>query len=505
MKRTAILVLVIAQILVAGAHAGLEKFALPAMSPTQQMNVPSLAVGPGGLTMVAYSTNDLLLMNFIEVQAILTRAPGWPVAMPDPVGLGAGYAPQICWSREGWICAFSSAGMLMIAESDPDGGWDSATQIIPIAGSITKIDLWGAPTAAAGPSAFAVVECWQDPPFGGNALYYLQRTSLGWSEPELVVPESPQTQRPQITYTNGPAGPWPQIYYLGEIAGERHLMTAYKDLVNGWSTPVSVPWDGVSGPTAFGGDFEVVRHWDGRTEILGLGPMPTCPCREILFQENDNGWQPFENVTAPVEAYDQAYGPAMVNDDLGKTYAFWTQEGSDPSLAPHSRTLHYRVREGGVWHDWDTLFADQTPLAPRHFVDIDVSSSGEPVMAWTRTDTIEGVPQPERVWIARINGPSSVPGGRAHEGAQLAAWPNPFNPRVKLSIEVTRAGPVRLDIHDARGRRVRTLLMATLSVDRHTVDWDGADATGREMPSGVYFARAVTADGAAVTKLVLAR
>ncbi len=497
---------IIVCLLAAGAHAGLAKFQLPAFSPTQVMNAPAVSVGPDGWTMVAYSTHDVVLMNFIEVQAILTREPGWPAVLPDPVTLGPGYAPYICWTREGWICAFSSAGMLRIAESDVNGVWDTdGVELIPIGGGILKMDLWGAASDAAGPDAFLVIERYLDPPDGGFETLYMSRTTAGWSEPELIVPESSRLPYPQVTYTWGPAGPMPQIYYLDWIEDQTELMTTYLDPMSGWSTPAAVPGDGVSSPTEFTGDFEVIRHGTGQTEILGLGPMPTCPCRDMLFQEYDNGWQPTVVVTAPVDRYNTAFLPNLVCDDLGKSYAFWVQEGADPALVPHSRTLQYRIRSGGEWENWDTLFDDQRQYAPGVVSDIDVSPIGEPVMAWTRTDTLEGVPQPERIWIAQISGPATVPDERTHEAASLAAWPNPFNPRVSLTVEPSVAGPVRLDIHDAKGRRVRNLLDVAALSEVQTVSWDGTDAAGRELPSGIYFARAVTAQGAVVKKLVLAR
>ena len=119
MRRTTLFALVFVGVLAAHSMAGLDKFQLPAFSPTQQMNVPAVAVGPDGWTMVAYSTSDVILMNFIEVQAILTRDPGWPVVVPDPVTLGPGYGPWICWTREGWICAFSSAGRPQAPQRPP--------------------------------------------------------------------------------------------------------------------------------------------------------------------------------------------------------------------------------------------------------------------------------------------------------------------------------------------------------------------------------------------------
>jgi hypothetical protein len=64
--------------------------------------------------------------------------------------------------------------------------------------------------------------------------------------------------------------------------------------------------------------------------------------------------------------------------------------------------------------------------------------------------------------------------------------PNPFNPRTTISYEIPAAGHVRLEIHDLRGRLVRTLLDGWQPAGSGVVVWDGRDARGRACASGVY-------------------
>jgi hypothetical protein len=84
--------------------------------------------------------------------------------------------------------------------------------------------------------------------------------------------------------------------------------------------------------------------------------------------------------------------------------------------------------------------------------------------------------------------------------ARGVAWlepntPNPFNPRTELGFGLLAAGAARLDIFDARGRLVRSLLDADLQAGDHVAVWDGRDDHGRSAPSGTYLAR-LTAGGA---------
>jgi hypothetical protein len=72
--------------------------------------------------------------------------------------------------------------------------------------------------------------------------------------------------------------------------------------------------------------------------------------------------------------------------------------------------------------------------------------------------------------------------------------PNPFNPQTVVRFELRRAGPVRLDLFDLRGRLVRRLVTADLPAGRHAATWDGRDGNGRGLASGVYVCR-LHADG----------
>ncbi len=87
---------------------------------------------------------------------------------------------------------------------------------------------------------------------------------------------------------------------------------------------------------------------------------------------------------------------------------------------------------------------------------------------------------------------SAVPGGDdavVSAPRLLPARPNPFNPRTTLRFELPAAAQARLEIFDLAGRRIRTLVSASLSAGPHEVTWDGTDARGCAAPSGNYVAR----------------
>ena len=69
------------------------------------------------------------------------------------------------------------------------------------------------------------------------------------------------------------------------------------------------------------------------------------------------------------------------------------------------------------------------------------------------------------------------------------AGPNPASRQTHWSFSLPMAGEVRLDIHDARGRRVRTLVAGGLEAGWHEIPWNGRDDGARQVAAGIYFAR----------------
>jgi len=81
---------------------------------------------------------------------------------------------------------------------------------------------------------------------------------------------------------------------------------------------------------------------------------------------------------------------------------------------------------------------------------------------------------------------TDVPGQPA-AARLLPNRPNPFNPSTTFAFELRDSAPVRLIVSDVRGREVRRLLDGeTCPAGFTRVSWDGRDARGRAMPSGVY-------------------
>lgn len=84
---------------------------------------------------------------------------------------------------------------------------------------------------------------------------------------------------------------------------------------------------------------------------------------------------------------------------------------------------------------------------------------------------------------------TAVAGAPTAAATLLPAAPNPFNPSTTFTFELRDADHVRLDVLDARGRLVRTLLDGTRPAGRTEVTWHGDDDAGRSVASGSYVYR----------------
>ncbi len=67
--------------------------------------------------------------------------------------------------------------------------------------------------------------------------------------------------------------------------------------------------------------------------------------------------------------------------------------------------------------------------------------------------------------------------------------PNPFNPSTKIQFELPRATHIKLTVFNVLGQTVKTLTDEKLPAGKHSVIFDGIDANGSKIASGIYFYR----------------
>ncbi len=106
---------------------------------------------------------------------------------------------------------------------------------------------------------------------------------------------------------------------------------------------------------------------------------------------------------------------------------------------------------------------------------------------------------------AGVSAVASVPSSKVH----LKSFPNPFNPRTMVEVELAAASapvPVILTVIDIKGHRLASIFAGSLAGGAsYQFVWNGTDDEGRSLPSGTYLAHIRAGSVTANHKLVLLR
>ncbi len=95
--------------------------------------------------------------------------------------------------------------------------------------------------------------------------------------------------------------------------------------------------------------------------------------------------------------------------------------------------------------------------------------------------------------------------GLSREFALYPNYPNPFNPETRIHFQLAEQSDVKVVIYDVLGRNVRTLIAANMDAGYHVVNWDGLNAAGIAMATGMYIFRIKAGNFIAHRKMLLIR
>jgi len=141
---------------------------------------------------------------------------------------------------------------------------------------------------------------------------------------------------------------------------------------------------------------------------------------------------------------------------------------------------------------------------------LDAAEVEDVLQRTARADAFTGaVPNP--VWgygkidayaaVSDVLGATSVASGPSTSGLRLElAGPNPFGRTAELSLTLSEASDLRVEVFDVLGRRVARLHDGVVAAGVHPFTFDA-----RGLPSGFYVVRAVTDEAMATRRLTLLR
>jgi len=82
-------------------------------------------------------------------------------------------------------------------------------------------------------------------------------------------------------------------------------------------------------------------------------------------------------------------------------------------------------------------------------------------------------------------------------------YPNPFNPSTTIAFDVAKDTHVSIEVFNIKGQKVKEVVSGSYRAGRHSVVWNGDDAAGRAVGSGIYFYRMTAQGYTSVQKMLL--
>ena len=100
--------------------------------------------------------------------------------------------------------------------------------------------------------------------------------------------------------------------------------------------------------------------------------------------------------------------------------------------------------------------------------------------------------------------------GKPVQNLLLQNYPNPFNPETWIPYQLSEDSPVSISIYDTTGRLVRTLSLGLQSAGFYNSQgraayWDGRNALGERVASGIYFYQLTTPTFQQTRRLVIVK
>ncbi len=224
------------------------------------------------------------------------------------------------------------------------------------------------------------------------------------------------------------------------------------------------------------------------------------------FDENGQiapGW-PAGGVAVASAANDQ-FAPQAITDGAGGAIFFWRDERNGNLDLYAQRIASYGLPAPG-WTTDGVAVCEVVGAQTLQSAVSDGQNGGIAVWQDSRSDSTT-------IFAARIDGlgdaqPVGVFEPRPASGAVRFAgpWPNPASGSARFAVDLPVSTPVRLEIFDVAGRRVRTVAPAEpFAAGRHALVWDGRNESGARAASGVFFARLRAGTAVLTRRCVLLR
>jgi len=306
---------------------------------------------------------------------------------------------------------------------------------------------------------------------------------------------------------------------VADVAGQ--LLSAYRKII--WST------GGVEFVTIGDGDYNNDKSDDAG---MLLGFLDTLPSRGGVYFTGDNIASEWCCGSAITQLRDTYIPFSLVNDNHALSYPL-----SPRAVAVDGRIFDHLASDTLVAYGGCPTIANFDVIAPQGNAVAEMAFEGSPDPSLQAAVISQFTANPESVLVGvvlegfsyhdardeRSDGQPTYYGH--HLGDILGAlgpdvgtavppsplryalaqnYPNPFNPTTTIEFTLREGGHVTLRVYNVAGQLVATLVDGVRAPGiTHRVEWDGHNAAGQSVASGVYFYRLQTEGFTKTKKMVL--
>jgi hypothetical protein len=191
--------------------------------------------------------------------------------------------------------------------------------------------------------------------------------------------------------------------------------------------------------------------------------------------------------------------PAVAAMDNGDFLVVWDEEDPDTDSEIYAR--RYRSEISGFLPE---VHVNEVTPYEQHTADVAASPDGRFIITWA-SDVNDGTGYNVCACEMETMDPPAGSEMPAPDIRLSQNYPNPFNPLTTIEFELSEPAYVCIDIYTVQGIPVIRLERKAREAGKHTVTWDGRDANGDQVSSGVYFYSLKSGSRTLTKKMLLVR
>jgi hypothetical protein len=264
--------------------------------------------------------------------------------------------------------------------------------------------------------------------------------------------------------------------------------------------------DGMSTPPNDGPEYgpQIACTEDGMVYVLWEDKRYGGEWDIFFARSTDYGatWEVDQRLDTDAPGAYRSFRPQLACDENGGVYAAW----EDWRGGYHHIYMSYSTDRGATWLPGDRRVDTDVEAAHAEWPRLCATSAGTVYVAWGFRKTTWAGDCADIHFRSYVPTPSAAPFPDLRPAPAVTCSPNPLaaGGEARIAFTLPEGDEVSVSIHGLEGRQVRLLQpRGFLPAGPHATRWDGRGDGGRDLASGVYFARLTIGSRWLVRRIVL--